>query len=161
MERDTARLETPTPPPPPPPPYPSPIGGRRGTHDASGRRTRRTRVVCIADTHRCTPPVPAGDVLIHAGDLTNEGTLPELRRQVDWLRRLPHEVKIVVAGNHDLALDAAFYREYGPGFHHGRHALVHGSRHAEADHLGHLYSCHCVFAVYCLRCLQQRQIQTS
>lgn len=118
MERDA---ETPTPPPPPPPPYPTPIGRGRGTPDASGRRrTRRTRVVCIADTHRCTPPVPAGDVLIHAGDLTNEGTLPELRRQVDWLRRLPHEVKIVVAGNHDLALDAAFYREYGPGFHHGR-----------------------------------------
>lgn len=114
MEHDL-RLGTP---PPPPPPHPTPIG--RSTPDASGRPTRRTRVVCIADTHRCTPPVPAGDVLIHAGDLTNEGTLPELQRQVDWLRRLPHEVKIIIAGNHDLALDAAFYREYGPGFHHGR-----------------------------------------
>jgi calcineurin-like phosphoesterase family protein len=64
--------------------------------------------VCISDTHNTRPPVPDGDVLLHAGDLTIGGTFAELRAQLDWLRHLPHRHKVVVAGNHDLLLDAAF-----------------------------------------------------
>ena len=41
--------------------------------------TRRTRFVCISDTHNCTVKLPKGDVLIHAGDLTNQGSLSEVR----------------------------------------------------------------------------------
>ncbi|KAK7995511.1 hypothetical protein PG990_014284 [Apiospora arundinis] len=76
--------------------------------------TRRTRIVCISDTHNCTVKVPAGDVLIHSGDLTNTGSLKELSKQVEWLARQPHEVKIVVVGNHDTTVDAAFTRSTGP-----------------------------------------------
>ncbi|EDR11673.1 uncharacterized protein LACBIDRAFT_314129 [Laccaria bicolor S238N-H82] len=65
-------------------------------------------VVCISDTHNATPIVPAGDVLIHAGDLTQSGTADEARSAVSWIASLPHPVKIVVAGNHDKALDKAF-----------------------------------------------------
>jgi predicted phosphodiesterase len=63
-------------------------------------------VVCISDTHNSQPALPDGDVLIHAGDLTQSGSLRELQATVDWLRAHPHPVKIVVAGNHDLLLDA-------------------------------------------------------
>lgn len=41
-------------------------------------RLRRTRLVCISDTHNCTPKLPKGDVLIHAGDLTNQGSYSEV-----------------------------------------------------------------------------------
>ncbi|KFA52599.1 hypothetical protein S40293_07218 [Stachybotrys chartarum IBT 40293] len=78
---------------------------------------RRTRIVCISDTHNCTVSLPAGDVLIHAGDLTNQGSLSELSRTVKWLEGTQFEAKIVIAGNHDVTLDEDFYAEYGPYFH--------------------------------------------
>ncbi|TDL25473.1 hypothetical protein BD410DRAFT_886723 [Rickenella mellea] len=65
-------------------------------------------VVCISDTHNSTPIVPPGDILIHAGDLTERGTPDELRSAVQWVASLPHPVKIVVAGNHDKSLDKKF-----------------------------------------------------
>jgi len=64
------------------------------------------RIVCISDTHTNTFPIPDGDVLIHAGDLTNKGTVAELQAQIDWLSSLPHQYKIAIAGNHDTYLDA-------------------------------------------------------
>jgi len=41
-------------------------------------RTARTRIVCISDTHNSTVKLPKGDVLIHAGDLTNQGSYSEV-----------------------------------------------------------------------------------
>jgi len=63
------------------------------------------RVVCISDTHTNTYDIPSGHVLIHAGDLTNAGTIAELQAQIDWLASLPHKHKVVIAGNHDTWLD--------------------------------------------------------
>jgi len=61
--------------------------------------------VCISDTHRLRAEVPEGDLLIHAGDLTDKGTIAELQEQIDWLDALPHAHKIAIAGNHDTFLD--------------------------------------------------------
>lgn len=103
-------------------------------------RTRRTRFVCISDTHNASPQngcfkLPPGDVLIHAGDLTNQGTFGELKKTIDWIAESDYEVKIVVAGtstattcmhkcpeadvtgNHDITLDRNFYTEHGHKFH--------------------------------------------
>jgi len=57
----------------------------------------------MADTHGFHEDlrIPGGDVLIHAGDLTHMGKLDELRQVNEFLLRLPHRYKIVVAGNHD------------------------------------------------------------
>jgi len=64
------------------------------------------RIVCISDTHCLKAAhIPDGDLLIHAGDLTNAGTPSELQAQIDWLNSLPHEHKVVIAGNHDTWLD--------------------------------------------------------
>ena len=68
-------------------------------------------VVCISDTHTNTPAVPSGDVLIHAGDLTNAGTVAEIQAQIDWLASLPHPHKIAIAGNHDSYLDPRSRRD--------------------------------------------------
>ena len=64
------------------------------------------RIVAMADTHNrhSALVVPDGDVLIHAGDLTARGSLPELEAVADWLRAQPHAHKVVVGGNHDFAL---------------------------------------------------------
>jgi hypothetical protein len=65
----------------------------------------RVRIVCISDTHTNTLDIPSGDILIHAGDLTNAGTIAEIQAQIDWLASLPHKHKIAIAGNHDTFLD--------------------------------------------------------
>lgn len=64
---------------------------------------KKTRFVCVSDTHGHTPGeagfrLPIGDVLIHAGDLTNQGSKSELQKTMDWIRDADFEVKIVVAG---------------------------------------------------------------
>jgi Icc-related predicted phosphoesterase len=64
------------------------------------------KLVLISDTHGRHPVVPDGDVLIHAGDLTAGGSLAECRKEIEWLKSLPHQHKIFVAGNHDFALEA-------------------------------------------------------
>lgn len=66
------------------------------------------RLVLVSDTHglhRRMPPVPDGDVLVHAGDLTSYGTLAGVRDAVAWLAALPHRHKVCVAGNHDWAFE--------------------------------------------------------
>lgn len=64
------------------------------------------RVVCISDTHNhILDNVPPGEILIHAGDMTNDGSVAEIQRQVDWLASLPHKEIIVISGNHDTYLD--------------------------------------------------------
>ncbi|KAF1981521.1 hypothetical protein K402DRAFT_295003, partial [Aulographum hederae CBS 113979] len=55
---------------------------------------RRTRFVCISDTHNQQVALPKGDVLIHAGDLTNQGSYSELQKAVSWLQKQEFEVKI-------------------------------------------------------------------
>ncbi|KAL8868278.1 MAG: hypothetical protein Q9174_005092 [Haloplaca sp. 1 TL-2023] len=69
-------------------------------------------VVCISDTHGTQPVLPAGDLLLHAGDLTKWGTSSELQAQLTWLAQQPHKHKVVIAGNHDLLLDPEFQRWY-------------------------------------------------
>lgn len=61
------------------------------------------RVVCISDTHNRLHKlvVPAGDLLIHAGDLTGHGSLKEIARADRDLAALPHRHKVIIAGNHD------------------------------------------------------------
>ncbi|KAK0667455.1 Metallo-dependent phosphatase-like protein [Cercophora samala] len=83
----------------------------------SSGQTRRTRIVCISDTHNSTVKLPKGDVLIHAGDLTNQGSYSELSKAVQWLEKADFEAKIVIAGNHDITLDSGFYQEHGHNFH--------------------------------------------
>jgi predicted phosphodiesterase len=70
------------------------------------------RVVCLSDTHDLiVQDVPDGDLLIHAGDLTNAGTAHDIQKQLDWLASLPHRHKVVVCGNHDSYFDIKSRKE--------------------------------------------------
>jgi predicted phosphohydrolase len=63
---------------------------------------KSVRFVCISDNHGWTFPVPDGDVLLHAGDLTDLGRIEEMERVAEWIYSLPHPVKVVIGGNHDV-----------------------------------------------------------
>ena len=63
--------------------------------------------VCISDTHGLhsqLPVLPKGDVLIHAGDCLGNGSVRSLESFAEWFESQPHKHKILVAGNHDRAL---------------------------------------------------------
>lgn len=66
-----------------------------------------TRIVCLSDTHNQQNAfvVPDGDLLVHAGDLTGRGTFAEICAVNEWLGRLPHRDKIIIAGNHDFLFE--------------------------------------------------------
>ena len=92
-----------------PPPSPLPHPG-----------TVRTRLLLLSDTHAHLPapptanrsfrrPLPAADVLLHAGDLTWRGKLKEHEAALTLLESASAPVKLVVAGNHDITLDADYY----------------------------------------------------
>jgi len=77
----------------------------RGPPFKPPRNKPSVRIVCISDTHSNTLIVPHGDVLIHAGDLTNSGLVSDIQAQIDWIAGLPHKEKIIIAGNHDNYFD--------------------------------------------------------
>lgn len=82
--------------------------------------SRKIRIVCISDTHNHAPgegfTLPKGDVLIHAGDLTNQGSRSELQKTARWLAETDFAAKIIVAGNHDLSLDPNYRLKHKEGW---------------------------------------------
>jgi Predicted phosphohydrolases len=76
------------------------------------KENQKIKFVCISDTHGLTDQlqVPDGDVLIHAGDFSNTGE-PEIVEDFNnFLGKLKHPIKIVIAGNHDLTFDVEKYK---------------------------------------------------
>jgi predicted phosphodiesterase len=95
------------------------------------------RIVCLSDTHSFNARIgtlqendpepvgviPDGDILIHAGDLTDSGKPNEIFDAYAWLSNMPHQRIVVTPGNHDFGfqkipelrrvLDAKFPRITG------------------------------------------------
>ena len=65
------------------------------------------RIVFISDTHGLHGKikVPDGDILVHAGDITMDGDLEVLADFNRWLGALPHQHKVIIAGNHDFCFE--------------------------------------------------------
>lgn len=64
---------------------------------------KKLKIIAFSDTHSRRPwfRIPEGDVLIFAGDMTLHGRLDEVVKFNEFLGRLPHPHKLVIAGNHD------------------------------------------------------------
>jgi len=68
------------------------------------------RLLHVSDTHNMhwqiedVYPFPEAEILLHTGDMTNHGTLKELRSVNDWFGTIKHRFKhiLVIAGNHDV-----------------------------------------------------------
>lgn len=65
------------------------------------------RIVCVSDTHahHWEVDVPAGDVLLHAGDISTRGTLEAVEDFDRWLGTLPNPHKVMICGNHDFCFE--------------------------------------------------------
>ena len=63
----------------------------------------KKRIVAISDTHTRLKEmnVPDGDILIHAGDACEFGTMAEVEQFGRDMRALPHKHKLFIPGNHD------------------------------------------------------------
>ena len=85
----------------------------------------KTRFCIISDTHTAElwpsddqthayrRPLPSADVLLHAGDITTYGYISEYESMVGMLSEADAELKIVIAGNHDVTLDEPYYEKIG------------------------------------------------
>lgn len=62
------------------------------------------KIVAVSDVHSWNIKTPEGDVLVCAGDMTDHGSVSEVMELNQWLARQPQRYKILIAGNHDLAL---------------------------------------------------------
>jgi Icc-related predicted phosphoesterase len=73
----------------------------------SQQETTMLTLVLMSDTHGLHDEVtvPPGDILLHAGDFTEVGGFEEVERFNDFLGRLPHPHKIIIAGNHDMCFE--------------------------------------------------------
>lgn len=65
------------------------------------------KITFISDTHskhnQVTSSLPGGDVLIHAGDISNEGYRNEIQDFIKWFSTIENYThKIFIAGNHDF-----------------------------------------------------------
>ena len=68
------------------------------------------KIVVIADTHGMHKEVevPEGDILVHAGDVTSDGSFKSFADFMKWFKDLPHKHKIFIGGNHDMVLDKQY-----------------------------------------------------
>lgn len=68
------------------------------------------RLIHLSDTHgrhRQLTDLPQADIIVHTGDITEDGTEEEVEDFVKWFGNLPYQRKIFIAGNHDLCLYGA------------------------------------------------------
>lgn len=65
------------------------------------------KLVCISDMHslKMKEEIPKGDILVVAGDFCNTGTTYDVMNFNFFLKKLPHNTKIVIAGNHDMLFE--------------------------------------------------------
>ncbi|KKM06798.1 hypothetical protein LCGC14_1740350 [marine sediment metagenome] len=69
------------------------------------------KIIAISDTHgkhrdlEFRKSMPAGDMIIHAGDVSNVGTLAQINDFLYWFGGLDYEHKIFIAGNHDFMFE--------------------------------------------------------
>ena len=62
------------------------------------------KIIAISDTHgqHDKLALPDGDLLIHAGDISNKGEDFEIKQFLMWFSKQPFKDKIFIAGNHDF-----------------------------------------------------------
>lgn len=66
------------------------------------------KIDCISDTHNQHNQLtlPGGDVLIHAGDMTLNGTSKEIFNFLEWYDNQKYNHLILIPGNHDFGFES-------------------------------------------------------
>lgn len=62
------------------------------------------RIVVISDTHCQHDKIelPDADMIIHCGDYSGTGTIPECGKFFTWFSELPYKYKLFINGNHEI-----------------------------------------------------------
>ena len=65
------------------------------------------KIVAISDSHgqHLSLQLPAGDMLIHAGDISGRGSLAAVKHFLQWFSSQDYKYKIFIAGNHDFLFE--------------------------------------------------------
>lgn len=65
------------------------------------------KIIAISDTHGLHRDLelPKGDLIIHAGDISDHGSKEEVKDFLNWFSNLDYSHKIFIGGNHDIFLD--------------------------------------------------------
>jgi predicted phosphodiesterase len=73
------------------------------------------RFLIISDTHGNELPstLPECDVLLHCGDFTEDGSPESIVRALQALGKTKAELKLVIAGNHEISMDGIYYLAEG------------------------------------------------
>ena len=91
-------------------------------------------ILHISDTHGMhhrLAPLPEAELLVHTGDITENGTEAEVLDFLNWLIPLPYIHKIFLAGNHDFCLlDATAIEDLPDNIHflHNSGVTIDGTR---------------------------------
>ncbi|KAF4637698.1 hypothetical protein G7Y89_g382 [Cudoniella acicularis] len=84
----------------------------------SANQTAPVRFLILPDIHNFKynsdgpfrNPTPKVDVVLHSGGLIQVGGTSEYKRALNLLATIPAELKLVIAGNHDLSLDSNYWK---------------------------------------------------
>uniref|UniRef100_A0A2D3UWJ8 Related to metallophosphoesterase domain-containing protein 2 n=1 Tax=Ramularia collo-cygni TaxID=112498 RepID=A0A2D3UWJ8_9PEZI len=81
-----------------------------------------TKFLVLSDTHNfeydaaekypLCQEMPKVDVVLHCGDLTQVGGTSAYKKALKMLGKLDAELKLVIAGNHDISLDGEYWRTH-------------------------------------------------
>lgn len=66
-------------------------------------------IICLSDTHgkhRLLKNLPKGDCIIHAGDVSKDGSERSSVDFMNWFSSLNYQYKIFIAGNHDFYFES-------------------------------------------------------
>jgi predicted phosphohydrolase len=84
---------------------------------------QKVTFLITSDTHDTVPEphtqdhplskLPHTDVFLYCGDLTKHGRADDILKAIAWIRDVPAELKLVIAGNHDAVLDPVFWAKRG------------------------------------------------
>ena len=65
------------------------------------------KILHVSDTHgkhQLLKDLPEANVVVHTGDITEDGTEEEVKDFIEWFGQLPYKHKIFIAGNHDCQI---------------------------------------------------------
>ena len=80
----------------------------------AAQSTTATNFLVLSDTHDfdfsgSSGSIPTVDVLLHCGDLTQIGGISSFKKALKMLENIDADLKLVIAGNHDLELDRQYW----------------------------------------------------
>ncbi|CAE7205591.1 hypothetical protein CFE70_008680 [Pyrenophora teres f. teres 0-1] len=88
---------------------------KRARNEGSHSLSTPVNFLILSDTHGAELPnnLPPCDVMLHCGDLTQDGTPESISLALQALGKIKAKLKLVIAGNHEISLDKPYWLSQG------------------------------------------------